>query len=94
MNQPPAALVFDTGPLRHFAVHGWLGVLKFVAGDRRVVIPESVEQELKRQVHDVPALRQVLDARWIEVDRSGDLPFLLAFARYEERLARRRSAVR
>ena len=66
-------LVFDTGPLRHFAVQGWLGVLHFLAGDRTVVIPESVEDELRRQSHKVPALSQVLDAAWIAVDRSTDL---------------------
>lgn len=55
-------MVFDTGPLRHFAVQGWLGVLKFLAGDRLVIIPESVEHELRNQVRDHPVLHQVLDA--------------------------------
>jgi hypothetical protein len=87
VTQDPDALVFDTGPLRHFAGEGWLGVLKFLAGDRGVVIPESVQRELKRQVHDLPVLQQVLDAEWIRVDRSDDLPFLMAFANYEQRLA-------
>lgn len=87
MTQPPDTMVFDTGPLRHFAVQGWLGVLKFLTADRGVTIPESVEYELKKQAHDVPAVHQVLDAEWICVDRSDDLPFLLAFAKYEERLA-------
>lgn len=87
MTHPSDALVFDTGPLRHFAVQGWLGVLKFLTADRAVTIPESVEYELKKQVHDIPALHQVLDANWITVDRSDDLPFLVAFAKYEERLA-------
>ncbi|MBM7788349.1 nucleotide-binding protein [Tenggerimyces flavus] len=62
-------------------------MLKFVAGDRAVVIPASVEYELNRQAHDVPAVLQVLGADWIEVDRSDDLPFLMAFAKYERRLA-------
>jgi len=87
VTQDPDALVFDTGPLRHFAGEGWLGVLKFLAGDRGVVIPESVQRELKRQVHDLPVLQQVLDAELIRVDRSDDLPFLMAFANYEQRLA-------
>jgi predicted nucleic acid-binding protein len=89
VNTESDALVFDTGPLRHFAVQGWLGVLKFLAGDRPVLIPESVEVELKRQAHDLPVVHQVLDAPWITVDRSGDLPFLMAFARYEDRLVER-----
>lgn len=87
MTQRSDALVFDTGPLRHFAVEGWLGVLKFLAGERPVRIPESVERELKNQVHDLPVLHQVLDADWIGVDRSDDIPFLIAFAAYEQRLA-------
>lgn len=87
MTTPGNALVFDTGPMRHFAQHGWLGVLKFLAGDRPVLIPESVEAEIRRQTHDVPELHQVLDAAWISVDRSNDLQFLLAFAQYEQRLA-------
>ncbi|MFC7380673.1 hypothetical protein [Sphaerisporangium rhizosphaerae] len=63
-----------------------MGVLKFLAGDRPVVFPESVERELKSQVHYHPALHQVLDAGWITVDRSNDMGFLAAFAGYEQRL--------
>ena len=85
MDQPDA-LVFDTGPLRHFAVQGWLRVLHFLAGDRAVVIPESVERELRRQAHEAPVLNEVLDAAWITVDRSVDIAFLARFAHYEERL--------
>lgn len=80
------AIVFDTGPLRHFAVEGWLGVVKFLAGDRPVLIPESVERELRQQERDTVVLRQLLDAEWITVDRSNDIAFLAAFARYEDRL--------
>lgn len=82
----PDALVFDTGPLRHFAVQGWLRALDFVAGSRRVVIPESVERELREQAHGLPVLHEVLEADWIVKDRSDDVPFLASFARYEERL--------
>jgi predicted nucleic acid-binding protein len=80
------ALVFDTGPLRHFAVNGWLGVLRFLAGDRTVLIPESVEAELLRQVREIPALRQVLEAHWVVVDRSDDTQYLAAFAQFENLL--------
>jgi predicted nucleic acid-binding protein len=83
---PPNALVFDTGPLRHFAVQGWLRVLDFLAEDRPVIIPESVERELRDQAHALPVLNEVLDAEWIVTDRSCDLAFVAAFARYEERL--------
>lgn len=79
-------LVFDTGPLRHFALRGWLGVLKFLTGTREVLIPESVEDELRRQSHEHPVLQQVLEADWVTVDRSDDIPYLAAFARYEARL--------
>lgn len=77
--------VFDTGPLRHFTLKGWLGVLKFLTAGH-AVIPESVEQEIRDQQHQHPDLRQILDAEWIVVDRSEDLEFLAAFARYEEHL--------
>lgn len=80
------AVVFDTGPLRHFALRGWLGVLKFLTNDRAVLIPGTVEDELKRQAHGEPGLQQVLQADWITVDRSTDIEFLTAFARYETRL--------
>lgn len=86
MSERVDSLVFDTGPLRHLAIEGWLGVLKFLAGDRRVVVPESVESELKRQVYEIPVLQQVLDAPWITIDRSDDLEFVTAFARYANRL--------
>ncbi len=86
MTAQAKALVFDTGPLRHFAINGWLEVLHFIASDRAVLIPESVEQELKRQVHELPELGQVLNASWITVDRSDDIDFLSAFARYADRL--------
>ncbi|MGN2634708.1 hypothetical protein ACTD5D_00635 [Nocardia takedensis] len=45
MTVPAGALVFDTGPLRHFSVQGWLGVLRFLAGERPVYFPDSVEGE-------------------------------------------------
>ena len=87
MTRTSDGLVFDTAPLRHFAVEGWLGVLKFLAGDRLVLIPESVEREIKNQLDALPVLHQVLDADWLSVDRSDDMPFLMAFAGYEQRLA-------
>lgn len=44
MTAVPETYVFDTGPLRHFTLKGWLGVLKFLTAGH-AVIPESVEQE-------------------------------------------------
>jgi predicted nucleic acid-binding protein len=83
---PEEALVFDTGPLRHFSVKGWLGVLRFVAGERPVYIPDSVESELNDATEHVPAARAVLDADWINKHRSTSLDYIEAFAHYERRL--------
>lgn len=86
MSDPHSILAFDTGPLRHFAIQGWLGVLKFVTRDKTVVIPESVERELPEHRHEYPSLAQVFDADWIHVDRSLEIAYLTAFARFEGRL--------
>lgn len=83
----PRSIVFDTSPLRHFALEGWLGVLKYLTRDREVVIPESVEVELMAQRGTEPSLEAVLGADWIRVDRSQDIEFLRAFAHYEQLIA-------
>jgi predicted nucleic acid-binding protein len=80
------AWVFDAGPLRHFAIQGWLGVVRFLAGDRPVYIPDSVERELDDAVQRFPAVRAVLDADWINVYRSTSIDFVEAFARFADRL--------
>ncbi|WP_205787021.1 hypothetical protein [Specibacter cremeus] len=49
-------LVIDTGPLSHLAEAGWLGVLRTIAGSRRVVIPDAVECELRQGLHTHPHL--------------------------------------
>jgi hypothetical protein len=81
------AWVFDTGPLRHFAIHGWLGVLRFLAEGRPVYIPDSVERELNDAAAQVSAVRTVLDAEWIRVHRSTTHDYGEAFAHYVDRLA-------
>ncbi|MFG1797259.1 hypothetical protein [Nocardia sp. NPDC049149] len=86
MTVPDNAWVFDTGPLRHFSVQGWLGVLRFLAGDRPVYIPDSVEDELNRCTEHRSAVRATLDADWIHVHRSTDQDFSEAFAHYHDRL--------
>jgi predicted nucleic acid-binding protein len=83
---PQDALVFDTGPLRHFATEGWLGILRFLAGEREIYIPESVERELNGAFDLVPAARQALDADWINVHRSTSLEYAEAFSHYHDRL--------
>ncbi|MBY8847457.1 hypothetical protein [Saccharothrix longispora] len=40
-------LVFDTGPLSHFAKQQWLGVLRAVVGGRQAMAPDAVEAELR-----------------------------------------------
>jgi predicted nucleic acid-binding protein len=59
-------LVFDTGPLSHFAKQNWLGVLKAVVGERRAMIPDVVVQELTEGARRDSRLQEVLDAEWIE----------------------------
>ncbi|WP_181811155.1 nucleotide-binding protein [Streptomyces ipomoeae] len=86
MTIPDDALVFDTGPLRHFATQGWLAVLRFLAGERKVYIPDSVARELNEARDSVPAVGQALDADWINVYRSTSLHYAEAFAGYRDRL--------
>jgi predicted nucleic acid-binding protein len=83
---PGNAWVFDTGPLRHFAIQGWLGVLRFLAADRPVYIPDTVERELDNAAEHAPAARAALDAGWIRVHRSTNPDFVKAFAHYTDRL--------
>lgn len=82
-----AAYVFDTGPLSHFAHGGWLGALHFLTYGAPSFIPEAVEQELADGQHVYRHLGAVLEAHWLSVDRSDDLPLVVRTARYEARLA-------
>jgi predicted nucleic acid-binding protein len=58
-------LVFDTGPLSHFAKEGWLGILKAIAGPRSVLIPDVVAEEIQVGAAFDERLRQVLAQPWI-----------------------------
>lgn len=82
-DRPPAdTLVFDTGPLSHFARADLLGVLKAVVGKRRAIIPDTVVEELQRGAYNDYRVQAVLDADWIEqrtIDTSYETE---AFARY------------
>lgn len=86
MTNDPRVYVLDTGPLSHFSRSQWLGVLKVVLKDVRVVIPDVVEAELRygavRNAHQ----QSVLDADWIEVVSLDTPKQLTAFAYYERRL--------
>lgn len=53
MPQPEATVVFDTGPLSHFAKADWLGILKILSSDKRAVIPDIVQQELRQGASSV-----------------------------------------
>lgn len=67
MRQSDATVVFDTGPLSHFAKADWLGVLKALTSDKRAVIPDIVQQELRQGASSHPHLERVLNCRWLEV---------------------------
>lgn len=75
-------LVFDTGPLSHFAKAGWLGILKAISGDRVAVIPDVVESELRQGSGSNSFLDLVLDADWIGRRELSTSTELERFAHY------------
>ena len=79
-------LVFDTGPLSHFARARWLDVLRIVVGDRRAVVPAAVVAELQTGAHNDRRLQAVLDADWIERLELRAESELREFARFASRL--------
>jgi len=81
-------LVFDNGPLSHFARQGWLGVLKAVVGDRTVLIPDVVVAELQAGASLDSRIQSALDAPWIQRRelRSGEE--LIAFAKFSALLVK------
>lgn len=79
-------LVIDTGPLSHFAAAGWLAVLRSIAGERSVIIPDAVESELRQGLHANPHLLQVLEAEWITIRALTTSEELTSFAKFAERL--------
>ena len=81
-------LVFDTGPLRHFAQQNWLGVLKAVVGNRTAVIPDVVVDELRMGAARDGRIQAVLDATWIEHRELRTDEEILAFADFAELLVR------
>ena len=79
-------LVFDTGPLSHFARIESLDVLKHVVGERRALIPQAVVEELNRGAQLDQRIRAVLEADWIEHRGMQTDDELEAFARFASRL--------
>ncbi len=63
---PPEILVFETGPLMHFACQSWLGVLKAVVGDRKALIPDVVSEELTEGAIRDDRVAAALNATWLE----------------------------
>ena len=81
-------LVFDTGPLCHFAQENWLGLLKAVVGKRTAVIPNVVAEELRIGAAQDRRIHAVLDATWIELRELRTDEEITAFARFSELLVR------
>lgn len=84
----PEILVFDTGPLSHFARQNWLGVLKAVVGERQALVPDVVVHELELGARRDSRLQQVLDADWIEHRQLITDPEVEAFVRFSGRLVK------
>ncbi|MFF3030811.1 hypothetical protein ACFVS7_07320 [Streptomyces rubiginosohelvolus] len=78
--------VLDTGPLSHFAQAQWLGVLKIVLKDHKVLIPDVVAEELRNGTDQHHHLRSVIDADWIQTVPLESPDQLAAFVHYERRL--------
>lgn len=76
--------IFDSGPLSHFAKAGWLGLLKLVAGEHPVIVPDTVHTEFLDAVGRHPHLSLVLDATasWIRISPVEGASQLVAFAKY------------
>lgn len=79
-------LVFDTGPLSHFARIDSLDVLRTIVGERRSVVPPAVVMELQRGARRDIRIRAVLDADWIERRDTRSDAELEAYARFASRL--------
>lgn len=81
-------LVFDTGPLCHFAQENWLGVLKAVVGKRTAVIPDVVAEELRIGAARDRRIHAVLDATWIGLRELRTDEEITAFTRFSTLLVR------
>lgn len=79
-------LVFDTGPLSHFARAHRLDVLRAVVADRAVVIPRPVVEELRRGARLHRDIGAVLEADWIDHRKIQSDAEAEAFGRYAVRL--------
>lgn len=79
-------LVFDTGPLSHFARADILGVLKSVVGPRCAVVPEAVVTELEQGANLDYRIQAVLEADWMEHRTIETATEVAAFAEFADLL--------
>jgi predicted nucleic acid-binding protein len=82
-------LVFDTGPLNHFARANWLGVLKAVVGSRLAVIPDLVADELRAGGVVDTRISGVLDETWIELRELRSSEEISAYSRFSSLLVKK-----
>jgi len=80
----PQILIFDTGPLVHFAREGWLGPLRAVVGGRRALIPEVVADELRVFAAGESRVLPVLESPWLGTRQLTSSAELEAFATFSE----------
>lgn len=85
---PDELLIFDTGPLCHFARQNWLGPLKAIVGNRTAVIPDLVVEELRIGAARDSRIQAALDANWIERRELRTDAEIAAFADFSERLVK------
>lgn len=78
--------VVDTGPLTHFTRGGWLGVLRMLAPDNVILIPETVEREIQEACGIHAWLAETLSHSWIQVVAVASEAELEAYSRYARRL--------
>jgi len=78
--------VVDTGPLSHFARAGWLGVLKLLAPNNTILIPDTVEREIREASGRNAWLPRILTNPWIVVTPVRADEELRAYSRYAQRL--------
>lgn len=90
MSDESDLLIFDTGPLSHFARAEWLGMLKAMTAGSTVAIPDLVEEELRVGADRDARIRAALDATWIERVELRSSDELQWFATFSERLVARR----
>ncbi|MEV7548475.1 hypothetical protein AB0N89_02500 [Amycolatopsis sp. NPDC089917] len=80
--------MFDTSPLAHFAQRDILGVLKIIAGTRRVLIPDMVSIELNEMAARDERLKATLNTDWIELRELRTAEEVASFADFSSLLVR------